>query len=66
MGLKGYRLWDMGQLDSTCRSPPLAARSPLLAPMTQNAPIDIASSQFSTASNASLFVAGQVELYSKL
>jgi hypothetical protein len=24
MGLKGYRLWVMGQLDSTCRSPPLA------------------------------------------
>jgi hypothetical protein len=22
MGLKGYRLWDMGQLDSTCRAPP--------------------------------------------
>jgi hypothetical protein len=24
MGLKGYRLWDMGQLDSTCRAPPHA------------------------------------------
>jgi hypothetical protein len=23
MGLKGYRLWAMGQLDSTCRAPPL-------------------------------------------
>jgi hypothetical protein len=23
MGLKGYRLWVMGQLDSTCRAPPL-------------------------------------------
>jgi hypothetical protein len=22
MGLKVYRLWDMGQLDSTCRAPP--------------------------------------------
>jgi hypothetical protein len=22
MGLKGYRLWDMGQLESTCRAPP--------------------------------------------
>ena len=22
MGLKGYRLWDMGQHDSTCRAPP--------------------------------------------
>jgi hypothetical protein len=22
MGLKGYRLWAMGQLDSTCRAPP--------------------------------------------
>jgi hypothetical protein len=24
MGLKGYRLWAMGQLDSTCRAPPRA------------------------------------------
>jgi hypothetical protein len=24
MGLKGYRLWVMGQLDSTCRAPPEA------------------------------------------
>jgi hypothetical protein len=24
MGLQGYRLWVMGQLDSTCRAPPLA------------------------------------------
>jgi hypothetical protein len=23
MGLKGYRLWVMGQLDSTCRAPPM-------------------------------------------
>jgi hypothetical protein len=23
MGLKGYRLWVMGKLDSTCRAPPL-------------------------------------------
>jgi hypothetical protein len=22
MGLEGYRLWVMGQLDSTCRAPP--------------------------------------------
>jgi hypothetical protein len=31
MGLKGYRLWVMGQLDSTCKSPtvgwPLSASS---------------------------------------
>jgi hypothetical protein len=26
MGLKGYRLWVMGQLDSTCSAPPLAER----------------------------------------
>ena len=26
MGLKGYRLWDMGQLDSTCRAPHHYAR----------------------------------------
>jgi hypothetical protein len=26
MGLKGYRLWVMGQLDSTCRAPPRAGR----------------------------------------
>jgi hypothetical protein len=25
MGLKGYRLWAMGQLDSTCRAPPRRA-----------------------------------------
>jgi hypothetical protein len=25
MGLKGYRLWVMGQLDSTCRAPPRGA-----------------------------------------
>jgi hypothetical protein len=24
MGLKGYRLWVMGQLDSTCSAPPRA------------------------------------------
>jgi hypothetical protein len=23
MGLKGYRLWVMGQLDSTCSAPPM-------------------------------------------
>jgi hypothetical protein len=26
MGLKGYRLWVMGQLDSTCRAPPRDGR----------------------------------------
>jgi hypothetical protein len=26
MGLKGYRLWVMGQLDSTCTAPPQRAR----------------------------------------
>jgi hypothetical protein len=26
MGLKGYRLWVMGQLDSTCRAPPRRER----------------------------------------
>jgi hypothetical protein len=35
MGLKGYRLWAMGQLDSTCRAPPRegldAKRGELLA-----------------------------------
>jgi hypothetical protein len=25
MGLKGYRLWAMGQLDSTCRAPPISS-----------------------------------------
>jgi hypothetical protein len=28
MGLKGYRLWVMGQLDSTCRAPPRGAAHP--------------------------------------
>jgi hypothetical protein len=28
MGLKGYRLWAMGQLDSTCRAPPCATPEP--------------------------------------
>jgi hypothetical protein len=31
MGLKGYRLWVMGQLDSTCRAPPRHV-SPTTAP----------------------------------
>jgi hypothetical protein len=32
MGLKGYRLWVMGQLDSTCRAPPQQVHCvPLLA-----------------------------------
>jgi hypothetical protein len=26
MGLKGYRLWVMGQIDSTCRAPPRLER----------------------------------------
>jgi hypothetical protein len=26
MGLKGYRLWVMGQLDSTCSAPPRDVR----------------------------------------
>jgi hypothetical protein len=30
MDLKGYRLWVMGQLDSTCRAPPRAREVPLL------------------------------------
>jgi hypothetical protein len=33
MGLKGYRLWVMGQLDSTCRAPPLS--STVIHPTTQ-------------------------------
>jgi hypothetical protein len=28
MGLKGYRLWVMGQLDSTCSAPPLILPPP--------------------------------------
>jgi hypothetical protein len=28
MGLKGYRLWDMGQLDSTCSAPPRRRQQP--------------------------------------
>jgi hypothetical protein len=28
MGLKGYRLWVMGQLDSTCSAPPSPPRRP--------------------------------------
>jgi hypothetical protein len=36
MGLKGYRLWAMGQLDSTCRAPPRgAARRAALAVAAQ-------------------------------
>ena len=27
MGLKGYMLWVMGQLDSTCRAPPQVAKA---------------------------------------
>jgi hypothetical protein len=30
MGLKGYRLWVMGQLDSTCRAPTLTPPDPQL------------------------------------
>jgi hypothetical protein len=36
MGVKGYRLWAMGQLDSTCRTPPLP---PPDATMTTAAPL---------------------------
>jgi hypothetical protein len=32
MGLKGYRLWATGQLDSTCRAPPREWRPYVLAP----------------------------------
>jgi hypothetical protein len=32
MGLKGYRLWVMGQLDSTCRAPPHLLSRPAVAP----------------------------------
>jgi hypothetical protein len=32
MGLKGYRLWVMGQLDSTCRAPPMG--SPMRGSLT--------------------------------
>ena len=28
MGLKGYRIWFMGQLDSTCRAPPRSGPQP--------------------------------------
>jgi hypothetical protein len=30
MGLKGYRLWDMGQHDSTCSAPPKGRTSTFL------------------------------------
>jgi hypothetical protein len=33
MGLKGYRLWAMDQLDSTCRAPP---RGPLFCARTDS------------------------------
>jgi hypothetical protein len=29
MGLKGYRLWGMGKLDSTCGAPPREAVDPV-------------------------------------
>jgi hypothetical protein len=32
MGLKGYRLWVMGQLDSTCRAPPRRSSRALARP----------------------------------
>jgi hypothetical protein len=35
MGLKGYRLWAMGQLESTCRAPPRAAAVILAAVAVQ-------------------------------
>jgi hypothetical protein len=30
MGLKGYRLWDMGQMNATCRAPPRHGYAPRL------------------------------------
>jgi hypothetical protein len=32
MGLKGYMLWVMGHLDSTCRAPPQPQHPPRLQP----------------------------------
>jgi hypothetical protein len=32
MGLKGYRLWVMGQLDSTCSAPPRSPATPASSP----------------------------------
>jgi hypothetical protein len=37
MGLKGYRLWGMGQLDSTCRSPPRRATACVAVPSNSSA-----------------------------
>ena len=33
MCLKGYSLWAMGQLDSTCKAPPLRVQDPHAAPL---------------------------------
>jgi hypothetical protein len=37
MGLKGYRLWVMGQLDSTCAAPPRSTREDAVATRTVDA-----------------------------
>jgi hypothetical protein len=34
MGLKGYRLWAMGQLDSTCSAPTHSLKPPGFNPFT--------------------------------
>jgi hypothetical protein len=38
MGLKGYRLWAMGQLDSTCRAPPWPSCPFSLRPQVKTRP----------------------------
>jgi hypothetical protein len=38
MGLKGYRLWGMGQLDSTCRAPPRPVPPPAAAAFAPTMP----------------------------
>jgi hypothetical protein len=45
MGLKGYRLWFMGQLDSTCTAPPCAAAPPLLLPAPSGPSASVCPSQ---------------------
>jgi hypothetical protein len=37
MGLKGYRLWVMGQLDSTCRAPPGTKNAPPMVRQSRTA-----------------------------
>ena len=51
MGLKGYRLWVMGQLDSTCRAPPWSAWIQPLSP--QRRKVEKMVTKFA-ASNATL------------